>query len=235
MNTFFRTDNGIFKIYEKDYIVAGWLAGGRIYEYNLVNNYLKDYVMKSKIIIDAGANVGCHAVSYAGFNPEATIYAFEPQKEIYGILCENKRLNNLSNLICLNSALGHKTCTMYMNPPLETPDGINYAGTGIGKGGEPTPMVTIDALNLPGLDFLKMDVQGSEGLIVMGAHKTIKKYSPVIMFEHDDTRVNPADVGLDEIPTPFFELVKLGYHTFKYLGGHNYITLRDSEPTLFLN
>jgi hypothetical protein len=122
-----------------------------------------------------------------------------------------------------------------MNPPLKTSYGINYAGTGIGTGGEPTTMVTIDSMNLPGLDFMKIDVQGSEGLIIMGACKTITKYKPVIMFEHDDTRISPEVLGLNEIPTPFFELVKLGYTTFRYLGGHNYITEWDAEPVLYVD
>ena len=225
----FQTTNGIFIIYPDDYIISGWIRSGYIYEYNLVNDYLKKYILKSKIIIDAGANIGCHAISYSNFNPNATIYAFEPQKEIYDVLNKNKRLNHSSNLVCLNHSLGHANCDVNMNPPLKTPDGINYAGTGIGIGGEPTKMVTIDSLHLSGLDFLKMDVQGSEGLVIMGARETITKYKPTILFEHDNTRVDSAYFELAEIPTPFFELVKLGYNTFKYLGGHNYITQWNNE------
>jgi FkbM family methyltransferase len=226
MESIYKTHNGVFKIYENDYIVSGWIRGGAIYEHELVNGTLQNIVRNSKIIVDAGANIGCHSISYANFNPDATIYAFEPQKDIFDILETNKRLNNASNLICMNNALGHTSRDLYMNPPLQTPDGINYAGTGVGSGGEPTRMITIDSLNLPGLDFIKMDVQGSEGLIIMGAQKTIDAYSPIILFEHDDTFVKPGDVGLDQVPTPFFELVKLKYNTFIYLGGHNYITSR---------
>ena len=228
----YRTHNGLFKIYKDDYIIAGWVVNGIIFEHNLVNGVLKNIVNKSNVIVDAGANIGCHCISYANFNPNAIIYAFEPQKDIFDILETNKKLNNSSNLVCINKALGHKELNLYMNPPLQGDGGaINYAGTGVGSGGEPTQMITIDSLDLPGLDFIKMDVQGSEGLVIMGAHKTIDKYSPTILFEHDDTLVKPCDVGLDQVPTPFFELVKLGYNTFEYIGEHNYITQRDPNPT----
>ena len=230
MDSIYKTPNGVFKIYDHDYIIAGWIRGGYIYEHNLVNSVLQNIVKQSNVIIDAGANIGCHSISYANFNPNATIYSFEPQKDIFDILETNKKLNKASNLVCMNKALGHTMRDLYMNPPLQTPDGINYAGTGVGSGGEPTQMITIDSLDLPGLDFIKMDVQGSEGLVIMGAQKTIDKYSPIILFEHDDTLVKPSDVGLDQVPTPFFELVKLRYNSFLYLGGHNYITRRDDKP-----
>ncbi len=230
MDAIFRTQNGVFKVYKPDYIVTGWIAGGCVYEFNLVNNYLKPIIMNSKYIVDAGANIGCHTISYGNFNPGASIYSFEPQKDIFSILQTNKNLNHLSNVTCFNKALGHTNMFINMNPPLKTPDGTNYAGTSVGDGGEPIEMITLDSLDLPGLDFIKMDIQGSEGLAIMGARKTIDKYSPVILFEHDDTLVKPEHVGLTEVPTPFFELVKLGYNTFKYLGQHNYITHRDDKP-----
>ena len=229
MDTIFKTQNGTFKIYEPDYIISGWVSGGCIYDHNLLNNYLQPIITKAQYIVDAGANIGCHSISYANFNPDAKIYSFEPQSDIFSILETNKRLNGSSNVTCFCKALGHANKLINMNKPLKTEDGTNYAGTGVGQGGESTEMITLDSLDLPGLDFIKMDVQGSEGLVIMGGRNTIDKYSPIILFEHDDTFVIPEHVGLTEVPTPFFELVKLGYNTFKYLGEHNYITYRDTE------
>ena len=225
----YNTPNGNFVPYENDYIITGWLRGNHIFDESLVNKCLKNIIKKSKHILDIGANIGCHAVSYAKFNPNASIIAFEPQKEIFEKLCINKQINNLDNLVCANYSVGHVASMVSMNPPLQTPDGTNYAGTGLGEGGEQTQMITIDSLNLPGVDFIKMDVQGSEGLVIMGARETIRKYKPTIFFEHDDTHVKPEHVGLENIPTPFFELVALGYNTFTYLGEHNYITHWDPE------
>ena len=80
-------------------------------------------------------------------------------------------------------------------------------------------------MNLPGLDFLKIDVEGAEGLVIEGAAETIKKYRPIIFFEHNSQTIDPKCVGLDNVPTPFYALKKLGYHVFTHLDWDNYLTL----------
>ena len=85
MCTVYKTQNGLFKIHENDYIIYKWVVNGYVFEHNLINKYLQGYIKDFKYIVDAGANIGCHAISYAGFNPSAIIYAFEPQKELYNI------------------------------------------------------------------------------------------------------------------------------------------------------
>jgi len=80
------TQNGIFKIHPGDRIINSWLTNNLAYETHFINGKLKNIVKKARYIIDAGANIGCHAISYARFNPGATIYAFEPQKQLFDIL-----------------------------------------------------------------------------------------------------------------------------------------------------
>jgi hypothetical protein len=45
------------------------------------------------------------------------------------------------------------------------------------------PQMCIDGLGLPNCDFLKLDVQGSELDVVLGAEQTIKAYTPFIYVE----------------------------------------------------
>ena len=75
---------------------------------------------------------------------------------------------------------------------------------------------------------MKIDVEGAEGLVIMGAKETIKKYMPVICFEHNYQRITPEHVGLSVVPTPFEELVKLGYKFFTYIDWDNYIAIPPS-------
>ena len=96
---------------------------------------------------------------------------------------------------------------------------------GIGKGGERLRICTLDSMNLPGLDYIKIDVEGAEGLVIRGGVETIKKYKPVVVFEHNYVTIDPSHVGLEHVPTPFEELVKLGYKHFTYLDWENYIAL----------
>jgi hypothetical protein len=43
--------------------------------------------------------------------------------------------------------------------------------------------VTIDSLELEACDFIKLDLEGCEGLAIKGARKTIKKFRPLLVIE----------------------------------------------------
>jgi FkbM family methyltransferase len=205
------------------------MMGGEIFETRLVNEVIKPYIEKSKYIVDVGANIGCHTISYTGFNKDCTVWAFEPQQKLYEILLYNIKLNDVKNQVnAFQCGLGHESRNTSLSDIETVYDslmmGYNKGGLGIGQGGEDITIVPLDSLNLPGLDFMKIDVEGAEGLVIQGARETIKKYKPVIFFEHNYQTINPEVLNLKRIPTPFEELVKLGYTTFKYVGDENYIT-----------
>ena len=67
---------------------------------------------------------------------------------------------------------------------------------------------TLDAYamerNLNRIDFIKLDVEGYELECLKGAHSTIDKFSPTILFEHDPKRL--SNIGKDEVE--FFEILK---------------------------
>lgn len=223
------TLNGVFEIDQDDIYIRNHMMSGAVFESHIINGTLKPYIEKSKYVVDVGANIGCHAISYANFNPECRVWAFEPQDKLHGILTRNVMRNNLSERVhVFKYGLGHEIRETTMTSLDKVYDpyqrGHNKGGLGIGEGGECITIKTIDSLNLPGLDFLKIDVEGAEGLVIQGGAETIKKYKPVIFFEHNDQVIDPKVLGLNHVPTPFETLVKLGYKTFKYVDWENYIT-----------
>jgi len=44
-------------------------------------------------------------------------------------------------------------------------------------------MVTLDSLDLQDVDYMKLDVEGWEANVIVGAEQTIKAFRPVIMVE----------------------------------------------------
>jgi len=230
MEMFIGTPNGNFNIDFDDCYIRNHMMCGRVYEHHIINDMLKPHVENAKYIVDVGANIGCHCVSYAGFSPEATVWAFEPQKKLFDILKKNVEQNGYADRFHLfDHGLGHESAELELSSLDTVVDercqGWNKGGIGIGKGGEKLRIETLDSLNLPGLDYIKIDVEGAEGLVIQGAQETIKKYKPVICFEHNSQTIDPSDVGVEHVPTPFEELVKLGYKTFKYLDWENYLAL----------
>lgn len=223
------TPNGKYKIDETDCYIRNHMMSGNVFEYDIINFVIEKFMKHCKYVVDVGANIGCHGISYALSNKDSIVYAFEPQTETFDILKENVSLNGLDDRMNVyNYGLAHKdySCTLRDKEELrdDNCNGWNKGGIGIGKGGESIHVKSLDSLKLPGLDFLKIDVEGAEGLVIMGAKRTIEIYKPVILFEHNYQRINPEDVGLTHVPTPFEELVKLGYRNFHYLTAENYIT-----------
>jgi len=66
---------------------------------------------------------------------------------------------------------------------------------------------------------MKIDVEGAEILVLMGAKETIVKYKPLILFEHTDKSVSgemKKSMGIDfELPNVIDYLHKLGYSFYK--------------------
>lgn len=181
------------------------LNEGKIYEEEFIVDkiipIIKEYKKNDKLVIlDIGGHIGSHTLIYSKLLPNSNIYVFEPQKVLYNILNLNIESNKLNNVIAFNNAVGHKLCNctiskyLYDGYNCEIEYGIdknmNYGGIHLGIGGESVNMITIDSLNLPSCDYIKIDVEGAEPLVLMGALNTIKKYKPIIFFENSDKIVN---------------------------------------------
>jgi FkbM family methyltransferase len=229
------------------------LGKGRTFEEDLVKHTLKDYIMRSTYIVDVGAHVGMHTVAYAFMNPRATIYAFEPQKMLYEILKHNVNANGYQDRVYLhNNAVGHVrgdaemgTCAVDAGAcghPVEygTQNYVNLGGLALGRGGEKVNMICLDDLQLPGCDFMKIDVEGAEPLVIAGALKIIQKYRPVVMYERNDKTITEdmkQYFGLsDETPDVQTILTNLNY-TIQELPHENFlaipIPISTSMPTAY--
>lgn len=232
----FGTPFGPFACYKNDQNFYYHLSRGGYWEAQLILDFLRPFYLQAKTILDIGAHIGSHSFVYSYFNSQATIYAFEPQKEIYKLLTKN--MESRPNVHCLNTCVGHKACQVNMSSSakcgenadkaIEYGEGatMNLGGISLGLGGESVPMITIDSLNLSGCDFIKMDVEGAEGLVVQGAQETLRKYKPIICFEYTpsmDTQEIAKLFDLPSLPNVKDELAALGYKTFRQIEGDNWL------------
>lgn len=229
---FVETPNGKFYYDSMDMIIAKPFEEGHIFEEDIVNNKISEYVKNSKIIVDMGANIGSHSISYGNMNKNCKIHAFEPQKKLFDILKKNVEENNLQdNIILYNKAIGHQNGSFNLDPIPEN-EKYNKGGVKLGAGGEECEMITLDSLNLDGCDFIKMDIQGAEPLAIKGGENTIKKYKPIIFFEYTpgdpDTNIDPSHINMDSIPDMMELLEYLGYKNFKQIEG-NFLAIHDNK------
>jgi FkbM family methyltransferase len=139
------------------------------------------------LVLDVGANIGAHTIVMSQLvGPAGLVHAFEPQRLVYQTLAGNMAINSLTNVICHQKALGNKPGTLLV-PFLDYANVANYGGLELGHWteGEPVDIITIDSLDLPNCNFIKMDVEGMEQIALEGAVNTIKSFRPYMYVEND--------------------------------------------------
>jgi FkbM family methyltransferase len=86
--------------------------------------------------------------------------------------------NQRDNVIKINAALGETPAFCSIQRVTDRNVGMHkVSGNGF------IPIMTIDNMNLPVLDFLQLDVEGYEAHSLKGAEKTIARCRPVIVVE----------------------------------------------------
>lgn len=206
----------------------------------MIDAFLQPFIINSNVILDIGAHIGYHSIAYSKINPNARIYAFEPQKKIFDLLCENLQANRINNVSAFNNAVANKegifslsnTISDGLNPdtPIEygTDKGFNFGGMSLGKDGEFVVTVAIDEMDLGEVDFIKIDVEGAESLVISGAIETLKRYKPVICFESNFKTITEdmRDMfGYTDNKTPKQLLKEIGYNTFVNIPNDNIIAI----------
>lgn len=142
------------------------------------------------VVVEAGANIGAHTVPIARkVGPQGKVYAFEPQRHLFAVLCTNICLNGLENVVPEWAAVGAEPGQTAIPMP-SLASRANFGGIGLGTG-EPVRMVTIDSLNLTALRLLKADVEGFERHVIEGAAETIRRCKPVLFVENDRRALSP--------------------------------------------
>ena len=93
------------------------------------------------------------------------------------------RVDDLRNVYCINAAIGNENKMIQMDFVDVDVTQINIGATKVGTGGDVVEMVRIDDIISNGVSFIKIDVQGSELLLLAGADNLIKNSRPIMFVE----------------------------------------------------
>ena len=147
------------------------------------------------VVVEVGANIGAHTVHLAKkVGPGGMVHAFEPQRVIFQLLCANLALNGLFNVRTHHAAAGRQPGSLLV-PPLDYRAENNFGGISLCDvdRGEEVAMVPLDALDVPALRLLKIDVEGMEAEVLAGARQMIARHRPILYLEND-RREKSADL-----------------------------------------
>lgn len=205
MNTF-QTKYGLVTLYQNECYIGN--------EFKRGNYWDEDTLLKLRKFVDPGRNIleiGCHcgtsSLVYSSFlNEDKKVYVFEPQENMFRLLCHNISQNNLENKIqpfrsgvfCY-SGLGKMNSididggggNVEKRYNEENDLACNFGGIGLGSDGETIQLTTIDEMPFDNIGFIHCDAQGAENFIFSKGLEFIAKHRPVIYYENNQNYAKP--------------------------------------------
>lgn len=142
------------------------------------------HVEDNDIILDCGAHIG--SFSYVASKKASLIFAFEPLPLTYNLLTKNITLWDIKSIIPVKKCIFSSNKKINLLFDLYRIDGSTLIKSRAKKLISPktikTECITIDNFvkkkNLRKIDFIKMDIEGSEIEAIRGARNVIKKFKP---------------------------------------------------------
>jgi FkbM family methyltransferase len=193
---------------------------GRTHIESELNNIfaIVDTLPADAVIVDGGANIGFFTVPVAHRTQGrgTRIISFEPQRQLFQALGGSLALNGYQHVYLHNCGLGKE-------PGIAQLPAVDYSvdqdfgtvslsdKTTVEEDGwmadRVVDITSIDAMDLPRLDFFKLDVEGYEIPALTGALATIKKHRPWIWVEYFITGVGPIKQALADLDDYKFFIV----------------------------
>jgi len=177
---FIRTSAGRWLFERDDGIYKSHLEAGDI-------SHLRPFVRPGSVVIDVGANVGFFTRKFAGWVSDGgKVLAIEPEPvnvESLRRTVARAGLNSVVEIIEAVAAESEGEHHLVVNP--------DHPGDHrIGETGLKVRSTTIDSLvawnGWQTVSLMKIDVQGAEELVLVGAEETLERFHPALFVEVDD-------------------------------------------------
>lgn len=188
------------------------------------------------VAIDCGANVGVHTIEWAKhMHGWGYVHGFEAQERVYYALAGNVAINNCLNATVYHAAIGQEEGEIRIpvaNPlvpasfgslELKRSDRNEFIGQNIDYSDANMQSVQlrhIDAFAWPRVDLIKIDVEGMEVDVLIGAKETIVRSKPILIIEIIKTDAKAVSDFL----------AQNGYRTYQM--GINLLALHESDSVI---
>lgn len=162
----------------RDFTIASHLLDSGAHE-PLGTEIVKREIKRGDVVLDIGANIGYYTLIFAKLvGEEGKIFAFEPDPDNFALLNKNIKENKFENVVLINKAVSDNNgkTKLYLSED-------NKGDHRIYNSGDSRESITVETVCLDDflkdykdkIDFIKMDIQGAEGIALRGMVNTIKK------------------------------------------------------------
>lgn len=163
----------------------------------IYNIYYFETAKKNPYIVDCWGNIGMAVLYFKYLYPESIIDTYEPDRETFGILSDNVKRNNLTNVRCIDEAISGESGEMefYSFGDMAWGPGntlersqVNFKNINSYK----VKVSTLSSKNYEYIDFLKIDIEGAEGKLFQDLDETdfIKKVGRISLEYHYDEGIS---------------------------------------------
>ena len=147
-----------------------------------------------RVIVDAGANIGLFTCFAAMRAPQASVHAIEPFPATYERLVETVRANGFdARVTCHRVALSSSDGVSAMSAAAEASQMFHLASGTAGSGVSVTTTTLaalLGSIDVPAIDLLKMDIEGSEYDVLLTTPPDVLK------------RIRRVDLEFHKAPSP---------------------------------
>lgn len=167
---------------------------------------VKNEIDEGDIVLDLGANIGYYTLIFSKIvGKDGHVFAFEPDPNNFAILKKNIEINKIKNVILIQKAVSNTS-----KPQLLYLCDYNHGQHRIYPSPRCTEKINVECTIIDeyldgteffnNINFVKMDVEGSEYDVINGMQKTLKlnphlkilcEFSPKQIIEH---KLEPENV-----------------------------------------
>ena len=198
--------------------------------------FLLHYLKSSDLFIDIGANVGAYTVLASG-EINAKSISIEPIPSTYRNLIDNIAINHLDDKVtALNIGLGKEEASMKFTKSLDT---VNHVAVEGEKDIIEVQVNTLDGICPSMPNFLKIDVEGFETEVLLGAAKVLasEELNAIIIelngsgkrYGFDEDKIHESLVQYGFNPHRYDPLSKRLTVLNTYSKSHNTIYIKNSD------
>jgi FkbM family methyltransferase len=155
---------------------------------------LAEWIKPGDTVLDIGANAGHYTLRMSELvGPNGLVIAFEPIAETFRELSYDCGQARYKNIALVNAAVSDRPGRVRMTVP--TRDSYRASVT---DSGDAVLAITIDAMKLPKVDLIKIDVEGHELQALLGARELLERDKPLLVVEENDRRDTRVGTFLSE-------------------------------------